>query len=276
MSNKTCKICQETKPVDEFLKNRLTCKPCSNAVRREKHKENREQIRVRTKEYYERTKDYRNEQSRLRYETDAIHREKRRQEGIEYKRKKTLQRQQLREEEQRRIGLDNKQCKYCHEIKPKERFRYNRLKCRNCERDDPVEKFKRYSRTRIYNCLKRNKSKHYIEYLGCSSTEYFEWMLEHSSEFTLDNYGKEWHIDHVIPLSRFNIDDVESQMLAFNWRNTMPLSAKENLAKNKKILPEQVKSHLDKLTEYHNQKNIEFPQEFIDLFAKFLDVRENP
>lgn len=120
--------------------------------------------------------------------------------------------------------------------------------------------------------MKRNKSKHYIEYLGCSSNEYFEWMLEHNSEFTLDNYGKEWHIDHVIPLSKFNIDDVNSQMLAFNWRNTMPLHAKENLAKNKKILPEQIKTHLDKLTEYHNQKNIEFPQEFIDLFAKFLDA----
>ena len=42
-------------------------------------------------------------------------------------------------------------------------FRYNRLKCRDCERDDPKEKFKRYIRTRIYNCLRnKNKSKHLL------------------------------------------------------------------------------------------------------------------
>ena len=29
-----------------------------------------------------------------------------------------------------------------------------------------------------------------------------------------------------------NLDNQEEQLLAFNWRNTMPLSSKENLSKN--------------------------------------------
>jgi hypothetical protein len=53
----------------------------------------------------------------------------------------------------------------------------------------------------------------------------------------LENHGKEWHIDHVIPISKFDLNNQEEQILAFNWRNTMPLSCKENLSKNNKITP---------------------------------------
>jgi hypothetical protein len=59
-------------------------------------------------------------------------------------------------------------------------------------------------------------------------------------------------------------------MVAFNWRNTMPLSAVENLSKNKNIIPEQVEQHFNHLKNYHREKNIELPQQFIDLFAKHL------
>ena len=242
MSNiKICSKCEETKNINEFVKNTNICCDCNN------------------------------ERRRLKYKNDEEHRKKLVKMASEFKHQKVIEKQKLKEEEQLKIGLENKQCKYCDEVKPKERFRYNRLKCRDCERDDPVEKFKRYSRTRIYNCLKRNKTKHYIEYLGCSSEEYFEWMLEHNSEFTLDNYGKVWHIDHVIPISKFNLDDVDSQMLAFNWRNTMPLSSKENLTKNNKIIVEQIENHFDKLKTYHDKKNITLPQIYIDLFARYLD-----
>ena len=50
----------------------------------------------------------------------------------------------------------------------------------------------------------------------------------------------------------------------------MPLSCKENLSKNNKILPEQVKTHYKKLVEYHLENNLDLPQVFIDLFAKHL------
>jgi hypothetical protein len=76
----------------------------------------------------------------------------------------------------------------------------------------------------------------------------------------------------VIPLSKFNLDDHEEQLIAFNWRNTMPLLAKENLAKNAKIILPQIEQHLNKLKEYHHENNIEFPQIFSDLFARRLDA----
>ncbi len=169
------------------------------------------------------------------------------------------------------LVLDNKQCRYCNHIKHKDRFRYNRLKCRDCERDDPVEKFKRWIRSRIYAGLRyKNKTKHSIEYLDCSSNDYFKWILNNNSNYTLGNYGSLWHIDHVIPISKFDLDIVEEQLLAFNWRNTMPLSPYENMSKNNKIIQSQIEKHYTNLIEYHIENKLDLPQVFINLFAKHL------
>jgi hypothetical protein len=97
-----------------------------------------------------------------------------------------------------------------------------------------------------------------------------KWILTNNPDYTFDNYGKEWHIDHVIPISKFNMYSDEEQLIAFNWRNTMPLSVTENLSKNNKIIKTQIEQHIVKLTEYHKNNNIEMPQVFIDLFAKHL------
>jgi hypothetical protein len=233
-----CSVCENTKALEYFYKKGNICRDCNNIKRRDK------------------------------YKNDEEYRAKLIQNAINTKREKVIARQKLKQEEQIKIGIENKQCKYCNEIKHKDRFRYNRLKCKDCERDEPTEKFKRYIRTRIYNCLRyKNKTKHSIEYLGCSSDDYFKWILNYDSNYNLNNHGKQWHIDHVIPLSKFNLDDENQQLIAFNWRNTMPLSSSENLSKNNKILPEQVKQHFENLKKYHEENNLDLPQVYIDLFA---------
>jgi hypothetical protein len=55
----------------------------------------------------------------------------------------------------------------------------------------------------------------------------------------------------------------------------MPLLAKENLAKNSKILIPQIKEHFEKLKKYHKDNNMIIPQKFIKLYAKHL-VAGNP
>ena len=55
----------------------------------------------------------------------------------------------------------------------------------------------------------------------------------------------------------------------------MPLAARDNLSKNRKIIIPQIEQHYHHLLIYHKEKNIEMPQEFIDLFAKHL-VAGNP
>ena len=238
---KKCNVCEEMKIISLFIKNRNVCKTCNNNKRVEK------------------------------YKSDTTHREKIILQSSVFKKNKTKERQELRLIKQLEIGLDNKQCKYCLQIKHTSRFRHNRLKCKDCERDEPISKLIRNVRSRIVTAMNR-KNKHTIEYLGCNCSEYFEYMTTYDANYNYDNHGDVWHIDHVIPISKFNILSEEEQLIAFNWRNTMPLLASENLSKNNRILISQVRSHYNKLLEYHQSRNIEFPQKFIDLFAKHLDA----
>ena len=238
---KICSNCNDEKRIDEFYTRGNICCECNNYNRREKYKNNEE------------------------------YRQKIIKQAINFKQRKISEKHKLKEDEQNMIGIDNKLCKYCNEIKHNERFRNKRLKCRDCERDDPTEKFKRYIRTRIYNCFKnKNKTKHSVEYLGCSSDEYFNWIFSYNNNYILENHGSIWHIDHVIPISKFDLTNDQEKLIAFNWRNTMPLSVKENLSKNNKIIPIQIEHHYKKLLEYHLENNIILPHEFIDLFAKHL------
>jgi transposase-like protein len=186
--------------------------------------------------------------------------------ATEFKQKRIADKNKLKEIE---IGNGNIKCNYCHEIKLTERFRHNRLKCKDCEREEPISKIIRSVRSRILSAIK-NKSKHTIDYLGCNCSDYLKWLLNNNSCYIFENYGKEWHIDHVIPISKFDIMNEDQQLIAFNWRNTMPLSVKENLSKNNKIIKEQVEQHYKKLLDYHLENKLDLPQVYIDLFAKYL------
>jgi hypothetical protein len=232
-----CSICLLEKSTTEFIKNRKICKTCNNNKRRDK------------------------------YNSNIEHRIKTIEQSSNFKKNKIIERNIKLELE---IGINNKKCKYCELIKPKERFRHNRLKCKDCEREEPISKLIRNVRSRIISAIK-TKNKHTIEYLGCNCNSYLKWLLTNNKNYTYDNHGTEWHIDHVIPLSKFNIMDENEQMIAFNWRNTMPLSVIKNLSKNNKIIKEQVTEHFENLKRYHQENNIELPKEYIDLFAKHLD-----
>ena len=243
---KICNVCSDTNNINMFIKNRNICKTCNNLKRRKLYNE------------------------------DEQHRKKAIHNATVFKSKKAKERRANQLLEQEYIGLNNKQCRYCDIIKDKSRFRVNRLKCIDCERDEPKEKFKRYVRTRIYNCLLKRKSRSSIEYLGCSTDDYISWIMNYNSVYNLDNYGKVWHIDHVIPISKFNLDNLDEQLLAFNWRNTMPLSCQENLKKGNKIIKVQVSEHFKKIKKYHIDNNINLPKIYTDLFATHLVVLETP
>jgi hypothetical protein len=254
-----CSRCNIEKNITRFPKNRTQCKDCENEIKRLKY--------LNDEEY----RNKRNEQRRLQYNNDEEHRKLLIKRASDFKHNKVIERQKLKEVQQQTIGLDNNLCKYCNEIKSKERFRHNRLKCKDCERDDPLSKIIRKVRARIFYSLK-SKNKHTIEYLGCNCRFYLNWILNNNNLYTIQNHGNEWHIDHVIPLSKFDLNDEEQELIAFNWRNTMPLSCKENLSKNNKILKSQIESHIIILKKFHEENNIELPQEYIDLFAKHLDA----
>lgn len=71
-------------------------------------------------------------------------------------------------------------------------------------------------------------------YTGCSN----EFLKEYLTKLflpgmTWENYGKEWHVDHIIPKVMFTLDDA-SQKKCWNYTNLRPLWAKDNLSKGSK------------------------------------------
>lgn len=93
-------------------------------------------------------------------------------------------------------------------------------------------KLKRYLRSRLYNALKGNyKSGSAVSDLGCS----IEFLKQHlEAQFTTgmnwDNYGS-WHIDHIEPLTAFNLSDRCDLLKVCNYTNLQPLWAEDNISK---------------------------------------------
>ena len=76
----------------------------------------------------------------------------------------------------------------------------------------------------------------YSQFLGCSPEElkiHIEKQFKDNMSF--NNYG-EWEIDHIIPISSFNLSNIEESKKCFNYKNLQPLWEKENILKSNKIL----------------------------------------
>lgn len=90
-------------------------------------------------------------------------------------------------------------------------------------------------RNRLYDAV-RNKIKKgsAVKHLGCSLDFFIEYI---ESQFTdgmsWDNRG-EWHLDHIVPLAKFNLEDIEEFLKAVHYTNIQPLWAKDNLRKGSK------------------------------------------
>jgi len=92
-------------------------------------------------------------------------------------------------------------------------------------------------RKRMSKIIRRmQKSGSAIRDLGCTVKQLMN-HLESSfyNGMTWENYGK-WHIDHIIPLSAFDLTDRDQFLQACNYKNLQPLWAKDNLSKSNKYI----------------------------------------
>jgi hypothetical protein len=95
----------------------------------------------------------------------------------------------------------------------------------------------RLLRSRLNCALKRNpKSSSAVKDLGCSIDElkvYLESKFKPGMSW--ENHGfYGWHIDHIKPLSSFDLTNKEQLLQAVHYTNLQPLWAKDNLSKANK------------------------------------------
>jgi hypothetical protein len=74
-----------------------------------------------------------------------------------------------------------------------------------------------------------------IEYLGCPTEHFIEYIEKQFKE------GMNWgniHLDHIKPVSKFNLDNEDEFLQCCNYKNFQPLFAKDNLEKSNKFTKE--------------------------------------
>lgn len=132
------------------------------------------------------------------------------------------------------------QCINCHSNRWKTYYNncYNEI-LKEKVKTDIIYKIKQNQKSYIHLQLKNSKlikTTKISKYIGCTIEQLKQW-LEFQFEKDMNWDNKNWQIDHIIPVSLFNLhDDLERQM-AFNWTNIQPLYKDENLKKYNKIRP---------------------------------------
>ena len=235
-NSKVCSKCNIEKPIDEYSKKgkkkngdiryQSHCKLCINQHERQLYKQNKKQVGIQLQQEQLNSKVCTKcniEKPIDEYYIRGINKNG----GIDYRGEcKTCNNQYIKRNKDKR----NKQRKYRRLI-------------------DLEYKLISNIRTRISSAIHSQlnngtKSARTHELLGISMDKYIRWIeFQLKDGWTWDNWGSDFHIDHVYPIAKHDLSKKEEQFKAFNWKNTRPMCKKENMAKGAKIIQSEVFQH---------------------------------
>lgn len=103
--------------------------------------------------------------------------------------------------------------------------------------EDPLYRYVKGARRRVWIAMRKGKTKALQAAVGCDRGTFTTHI---SSLFqpgmTWENYGfYGWHIDHISPVSSFNLTDKEQIRACFHYTNLQPLWARDNWRKGSKL-----------------------------------------
>ena len=106
-------------------------------------------------------------------------------------------------------------------------------------KEDPQFRMSLNIRHRLYEFIKDGKGRKYgktKELLGCDWDYFYLYMEKRfTAGMNWENYG-EWHVDHIIPISSFDLLNEEDQRICQHHTNLQPLWAEDNLKKGNNII----------------------------------------
>ena len=119
---------------------------------------------------------------------------------------------------------------------------HNRRKenCKDCNIKLYLVQLQRGQINRCFKSSILDKNKHSIEYLGCDIETFincFQKKMDYYNQFMATDELMTFanvHIDHIKPVSKFNLDNEEEFLDCCNYTNLQPLLAKDNLEKSNK------------------------------------------
>lgn len=236
---KKCCKCKVMKEFSEFGKHtkspdglKYECKQC----RKEYNQRTREQKKEYNQQYYNQKKEdvlKTNKEYRLK-NADKI----------------SIQRKEYREKNKEYIRQQNAKYRQRRNELIKERRKY-----------DIEFKITENLRTKIHNVLSNKNRPSSEKLIGCNRTILIEFLeFQFDENMNWNNYGKEWHIDHVLPINKFNLINENEQKICFNWKNLQPLHRFENQSKSDTFMPHMFFNHLITLMRFLKYKslNIEY------------------
>lgn len=110
-------------------------------------------------------------------------------------------------------------------------YRAANIRCYRKRRENPAFVIECRLRARLNKILRRTKAPKFdstFALVGCSA-EFLRGYLQ-----AMFKPGMQWnnvHIDHIKPISSFDLSDSEQQRVCFHYSNLQPLSAIENMSK---------------------------------------------
>jgi len=262
---KKCSKCGEEKPVSEFNKDKNRadgfypqCKCCRRKYREENrdrevarcslwYEENREREIVKKRAYYAANKDDIRKSQHEYYENNkSIISEKNKEYREKNKEYFDACNRRWREENRDHLRAYGKKWRNDNKEHKKEadrkwqkdnRGRINKLRGGKYK-SDVQYRLSVLLRGRLNDVLGgRIKGGSAVRDLGCSLEElkgHIESLFIEGMSW--DNHGKYgWHVDHILPLSSFDLTDREQLLIACNYKNLQPLWAYDNLSKGDKI-----------------------------------------
>ena len=167
------------------------------------------------------------------------------------------------------------ECKKCRVIREQNRNQLNpEAHNRYCKqwRDNNKDHIKKYERERVNTKRKEDDqfriktdivshTRHFIngerrsyKLVNCSFEQLQRWFIYLLPDTHSWN-DKNWHVDHVIPLSFFDLTEKNQLIIACHWSNLRPISEADNREKRNLIYKDLIINHIDKVKKFLTVNN---------------------
>jgi hypothetical protein len=147
------------------------------------------------------------------------------------------------------------------------------LKCSNDSKSNINYRIKKSLAAQLRTVLHKENTT--MSYIGCPIQYLREWFeYNFNPEMNWDNYGKYWHIDHIIPVDSFDLTNETQKKICWNWTNLVPFVKKANSSKKSNIQIEQLETIRNKLIKFKEEGSTTkwFSDDYIVLLLSNEDI----